>query len=259
MSFRRENEVDLDQLAAFLQNAVEKVKTEENPDLLNDIKKVFKKNVPFSLRMYVAAYLTKMSGSHFRPRREFTSDRSNRRDFRKENQKGDFRQDRNKESENTDSQETNRTPRPRVQIDEALATTIFIGIGRNRRVFPRDLVGLLISVAGLDRDRIGDIRVLANYSFVQLFTEDADKAIAALNGCDYRGRKLSVSYSRQKGEGENASGDEETIPASVDSGYTSPDYQQEKDDAEAYAAAEKAANTEGFSSGNTSGDSNYLV
>ena len=33
MSFRRENEIDLDQLAAFLQNAVEKVKTEENPDL----------------------------------------------------------------------------------------------------------------------------------------------------------------------------------------------------------------------------------
>ena len=44
MSFRKKTEIDLDQLAAFLQNAVEKVKTEENPDLLNDIKKVFKKN-----------------------------------------------------------------------------------------------------------------------------------------------------------------------------------------------------------------------
>ena len=64
MSFRKKTEIDLDQLAAFLQNAVEKVKTEENPDLLNDIKKVFKKNVPFSLRMYVAEYLTQLSGSH---------------------------------------------------------------------------------------------------------------------------------------------------------------------------------------------------
>ena len=55
MSFKRETEVNMSQLEAFLQNAVERVKTEENPDLLNDIKKVFKKNVPFSLRMYVSS------------------------------------------------------------------------------------------------------------------------------------------------------------------------------------------------------------
>ena len=179
MSFRKENEIDMDQLAAFLKDAVEKVKTQENPDLLNDIKKVYKKNVPFTLRSYVAAYLTKQCGTHFRPRREFYNDRKNR-DYRKDNQKVDFKQ--NKSVEETTSENTeSRTPHPRVQIDEALATTIFVGIGRNRRVYPRDLVGLLISVAGLERDRIGDIRVLANYSFVQLFTEDSDKAINALN------------------------------------------------------------------------------
>lgn len=252
MSFRRENEIDLDQLAAFLQDAVDKVKTQENPDLLNDIKKVFKKNVPFSLRMYVAAYLTKQCGSHFRPRREF-NERNNRRDFRKDNQKNEYRQDRNRDNTNDTSENTEaRQPHPRVQIDEALATTIFVGIGRNRRVYPRDLVGLLISVAGLDRDRIGDIRVLANYSFVQLFTEDADKAINALNGYDYRGRKLSVSYSRQKGE-EGTEG-EESIPSNVDSGYTDPQSEAAKDDAAALAAAERNATTEAVST-----DSNYLV
>jgi hypothetical protein len=77
-------------------------------------------------------------------------------------------------------------------------------------VFPRDLVGLLVSVAGLERERIGEIRVLANYSFIQLFTEDCEKAISALNGYDYRGRKLSVSYSRQKGEEEAESETEES-------------------------------------------------
>lgn len=256
MSFKRENEIDMDQLAAFLQDAVEKVKTQENPDLLNDIKKVFKKNVPFSLRMYVAAYLTKQCGSHYRPRREFNNDRKNR-DFHKENNRSEFRQEKARETvESTETTET-RTPRPRVQIDEALATTIFVGIGRNRRVYPRDLVGLLISVGGLDRDRIGDIRVLANYSFVQLFTEDADKAINALNGYDYRGRKLSVSYSRQKGDEEVS---EEAIPANVESGYTSAEDLQAKEDAEAYAAAERASTSEGFSSPASSASTeNYLV
>ena len=255
MSFRKENEIDMDQLAAFLKDAVEKVKTQENPDLLNDIKKVYKKNVPFTLRSYVAAYLTKQCGTHFRPRREFYNDRKNR-DYRKDNQKVDFKQ--NKSVEETTSENTeSRTPHQRVQIDEALATTIFVGIGRNRRVYPRDLVGLLISVAGLERDRIGDIRVLANYSFVQLFTEDSDRAINALNGYEYRGRKLSVSYSRQKGD--DIADGEETIPSNVDSGYIDAADQMAKEDAEAYAAAERAAKNEGFSVPSSSSDSNYLV
>ena len=255
MSFRKENEIDMDQLAAFLKDAVEKVKTQENPDLLNDIKKVYKKNVPFTLRSYVAAYLTKQCGTHFRPRREFYNDRKNR-DYRKDNQKVDFKQ--NKSVEETTSENTeSHTPHPRVQIDEALATTIFVGIGRNRRVYPRDLVGLLISVAGLEKDRIGDIRVLANYSFVQLFTEDSDKAINALNGYEYRGRKLSVSYSRQKGD--DIADGEETIPSNVDSGYIDAADQMAKEDAEAYAAAERAAKNEGFSSPSSSSDANYLV
>ena len=255
MSFRKENEIDMDQLAAFLKDAVERVKTQENPDLLNDIKKVYKKNVPFTLRSYVAAYLTKQCGTHFRPRREFYNERKNR-DYRKDNQKVDFKQ--NKSVEETTSENTeSRTPHPRVQIDEALATTIFVGIGRNRRVYPRDLVGLLISVAGLERDRIGDIRVLANYSFVQLFTEDSDKAINALNGYEYRGRKLSVSYSRQKGD--DIADGEETIPSNVDSGYIDAADQMAKEDAEAYAAAERAAKNEGFSVPSSSSDANYLV
>ena len=124
------------------------------------------------------------------------------------------------------------TPHPRVQIDESLAATIFISIGRNRRVYPRDLVGLLVSVAGLDRDRIGDIRVLANYSFVQLFKDDTEKAIAALNGYDYRGRKLAVSFSRQK---DDAADGEHAYSSDV------PETAQTVEDVKAYAAAEKAA------------------
>jgi hypothetical protein len=127
---------------------------------------------------------------------------------------------------------------------------MFVGIGRTRRVFPRALVGLLIGVAGLDRERIGDIRVLANYSFVQLFTEDADKAINALNGYDYRGRKLSVSYSRQKEEGDSDSSSES---ASDSNGYEQSQEsqaisEQEREDAAAYAAAEKASENQGFGS-----------
>ena len=229
--YNRNQDVNLDNVAAFLQETVEKIKTSENPDVLTDLKKVFKKNVPLTLRSYVAAYLIKESVKHYHP-----SYRNQRRDFRDNKAKSYTERPARERKFNTEERpaQEERQPRPRVQIDPSMAATIFISIGRNRRVFPRDLVGLLVSVAGLDRDRIGDIRVLANYSFVQLFTEDSEKAINALNGYDYRGRKLVVSYSHQKEDGSEDIEDEAIA--------------QDAEDRAAYEAATKAAQNEPFSS-----------
>lgn len=226
--YNRNTEIDMESVAAFLQDTVEKIRSEKNPEVLDELKKVFKKNVPLTLRSYVAAYLIKNEMRHFHGKY-----RSNK-DFRENKKNYTERPAREKKpvisEENTETEE--RQPRPRVQIDPELAATIFISIGRNRRVFPRDLVGLLVGAAGLDRDRIGDIRVLANYSFVQLFAEDADKAIAALNEYNYRGRKLAVSYSRTKDDAD------ESEDNAID--------EQSAEDAAAYAAAEKASSNEAF-------------
>ena len=54
--YNRGSEIDMEALKAFLEDAVNKVKTQENPDVLGDVKKVFKKSVPFTLRMYVAGF-----------------------------------------------------------------------------------------------------------------------------------------------------------------------------------------------------------
>lgn len=55
-----------EQITAFLKEAVETVKTEEDPDVLNAYRKIFRKNVPFTLRSYIAAYLIKeFEGSAF--------------------------------------------------------------------------------------------------------------------------------------------------------------------------------------------------
>lgn len=200
MAFRRNEELDMNQVAAFLQDAVSKVKSGDDLATLEELKKVFKKNVPLTLRSYVAAYLLKNARGaiyHF-------NSRQNREDYRSRREGTETERRPRFERTERFNREEGAEPReraPRVHIDPSVAATVFVSIGRNRRVFPRDLVGLFISVAGLERERIGDIRVLANYSFVQLFAEDAEKAINALNGYDYRGRKLSVSYSKQREDG----------------------------------------------------------
>ena len=40
--YNRDSEIDMEMVASFLKNAVNKVKTQENPDLLNDLKKIYK-------------------------------------------------------------------------------------------------------------------------------------------------------------------------------------------------------------------------
>ena len=251
MAFNREFEINEAQLEEFLKNATDKVRTSENVDLLSDLNKLFKKNVPLTVRKYVIAYLLKEALKHYHPftgRRErsernerFERERNNRphqeRTFRSENIK------RAAETEEAPAAAEEERPRhPRVEIPEDQATSIFISIGKNRRVFPRDLVGILIAIAGIDRERIGDIKVLANYSFVQLYTEDAQTAIDKLNGYDYRGRKLAVSYSRQKSEVEEGAAEEGTsVEADSQTEYSAEAAEMAAEDAAAYAAAEKAA------------------
>ena len=203
-NFRQNREIDLDQAANYLKDVVSKVKA--NPDELEALKKVFKKNVPLTMRSYVAAYLLRNAGGAIFRFNKFNE----REDFHANREERFNRYERN-EAQTEEAGETEAAPRERftrVQIPAENSEVVFVSIGRNRRVYPRDLVGLFISVAGVEKERISDIRVLANYSFVQLFKEDAEKAIAALNGHVYRGRPLSVSYSKQRPEGEEA--EEET-------------------------------------------------
>ncbi len=267
MAYNHDNEFNEEKIALFLQESVKNVENASEQDIkaFDKIKKLIKKNVPFSRRKYVYAYLVKNAAMSFRSNR-FRKDKDDRFSRGKKTE-------RNARLENTNlGTEEHRERPPRIQIDPSAATTIFIGIGHNRRVSPRDLVGLLVSVSGLEKQRVGEIRVLANYSFIQLYTEDCEKVISTLNGYEYRGKKLSVSYSKKKDDGEelvvnsseNSStneksssetekksyrfAEEETIPSNVSNeGHSdnSVNLEEEKIAAEqkAFAAEQKASSS----------------
>ncbi|MDY4985068.1 MAG: DbpA RNA binding domain-containing protein [Treponema sp.] len=242
MGYNRDFEINEEQIADFLANAADRVKTTENVDLLADLNKIFKQNVPLTLRKYVIAYMLKESMKHYHSFGMNKKDLRNSRSLKNNRNEKLARAEKKAEVKAVAEAAEERPHHERVVIDPDKATSIFIGIGKNRRVYPRDLVGILIAVGGLDRERIGDIKVLANYSFVQLYTEDAQSAIDKLNGYEYRGRKLAVSYSRQKTEDEIA---DEKAEAKAESAFASEAAITEADmaaeDAAAYAAAEKAA------------------
>jgi ATP-dependent RNA helicase DeaD len=81
-------------------------------------------------------------------------------------------------------------------------TTLFISIGKNRRVFPRDLIGFFASKGDIKKGQIGDIKILDSYSFLEIEESVADEAIAKLDGENFRGRRLTVNHAKKKSDTE---------------------------------------------------------
>ena len=79
-------------------------------------------------------------------------------------------------------------------------TTLFISIGKNRRVYPRDLVSLFMSNLKINRSDIGVIKVFDNYSFLDVSLDHASDAISTLSGTNFRGRRITVNRARKKND-----------------------------------------------------------
>jgi len=77
-------------------------------------------------------------------------------------------------------------------------TKLFLSMGKNRRVFPSDLIQLFMDRLKADRSQIHDIKVLDNYSFVEVDSSLGERAIKELSGIEFKGRKLAVNYARKR-------------------------------------------------------------
>ncbi len=225
MAYKQKPELNEDAILEYLRDAVSRIRSEEDPVELNKYRRLFRRGVPFTLRSYFAAYVLKqLDGGSFpgtasrqgrrdrkerpardeRPAREGRDSRKGGRNEspapkaeRQERARGEeAKRDRQVEGKNRQAEPRQAESRPSLPDD--VSTTLFVSVGRNRRVYPRDLIGLILQATGVERDHIGEIRVLDNYSFVQVMTDDAEKIIAELNETEYRGRKLTVSHSKKR-------------------------------------------------------------
>jgi len=154
------------QMKAQIRQIVEAIHHEEDPIELNKYRAHVRKYTTIFNRGYVLAYLLKqaMEGGDQRPARDGKR--------------------RNKPTE-TAPPENGRQ-------------SIFVSIGRSKRVRSRDLVTFFTSVDAINEDDLGQVKVLDNYSFVEVNADKAQQAIDELNGKELRGRKLTVNFARRK-------------------------------------------------------------
>ena len=92
----------------------------------------------------------------------------------------------------------NEKPNTDISLSEDESKRLFMSIGKNRRLFPREVITLIMSKTTTAREDIGTIRILDNYSFVQVRDTNADEIIEKLSGHKFRGRTLTVNYAKPK-------------------------------------------------------------
>ncbi len=77
---------------------------------------------------------------------------------------------------------------------------LFVSIGRNRRVYARELTELFTEKLRLGAGELGSVRVFDKYSFVDIKAARADEAITKLSGSEVKGRTITVNYAKKKEE-----------------------------------------------------------
>ena len=166
---------------------LDKIKTEADPGLLADYYCLFKKEVSLFNRSKVAAYLL------------MQYDQGKNHHFAKKPSRVP--------EEDAAASDAPRTP----PLAEEESKRLFFSIGRSRRVFPREILGLINAKTSVAREDIGVIRILDNYSFVQVRNTVAETIIETLNGVVFRGRPLTVNYAKSRSEQDQNHAEEENI------------------------------------------------
>ena len=193
-------------LDAFLDGILAELDEPADPVALNEIRAAFRKRVPFSKRSYAAAALilraAGLSRGSSRPAvrepfapaaKEQGNGKGRRPEARPAAKNPGARLAQEAQAEGRPAQ----PPRPRF-VGEG--TTLFFSMGKRQRFYPRILIDLLLDVAGLPPESIGDVRAFDNYSFADIEPDKAPKVIEALDGYEFKGRKLSVGPAKKRDE-----------------------------------------------------------
>jgi hypothetical protein len=179
------SQIDSERVKKYIADALKNIQTEADPHLLDEYRSLIKKEVSFFRRSYFSAYLLMALNQGEKGRFERNPVRGRSRRAPRQASPGE---------------ESSRPESPRYPLSDEESVRLFISIGRSRRVFPREILGLINAKTALPKEDIGAIRILDNYSFIQVRATVADKIIDALNGSSFRGRVLAVNYARNRKE-----------------------------------------------------------
>ncbi|MDR2943322.1 MAG: DbpA RNA binding domain-containing protein [Treponema sp.] len=165
---------DKEKASKNLKVILDKVHNDADLQLLSEYRKLFKKEISLFRRSWVSAWLFM-----YYDQKEFP------------NLKNSFER-------KSFKQESADSPDVEVRLSDEESKTLFFSIGKNRHLFPREVIMFICSKTTVPKEDIGSIRILDNYSFVQVRDTRANEIIETLNGLKFRGRTLAVNFAKPK-------------------------------------------------------------
>jgi len=171
--------IDEEKAKGNIKVILDKVHKDTDLALLREYRRIYKKEISLFSRRWAAAWLFMYYDQRETPplKNEKQSMVAKRKNITEEE----------KSSSTTD-----------ISLSEEESKRLFISIGKNRHLFPREIISLIMSKTSSLRGDIGLIRILDNYSFVQVRDTKADEIIEVLNGIKFRGRTLTLNYAKSK-------------------------------------------------------------
>ena len=75
---------------------------------------------------------------------------------------------------------------------------LFINIGKNMKVLPKDIVGAIAGETGIPGKSIGEIAIFDKYCFVEVPKKFSDKVINIMNKNQIKGNKVAVQLANER-------------------------------------------------------------
>ncbi len=145
-----------------IKELVKEMQLYNNPQEIEEMRKVIKKNVPFLMRGNLLAYL-------YITRRGTT----------------------------TEDAKPARAQKPQAKtLDNTVS--FYVSVGKASKSSPKELAEFICEKANISNDSIVAIAYKQNYSFVHIKKEASEGVIDAVNGQLYKGRKVKMNFSKEK-------------------------------------------------------------
>jgi len=171
------NEKTLD---AFLEGLLEELKNPQDAKLLEEVRRAFRKKVPFHLRSYASALMILRAAgvSRSKPSRRPTPEVPSRAPATSE--------------------------KPRVETKQGPTNkdviSLFVSMGKRHHLRPQDLKQHISERSGVALESLGRVHLLENYSFIEVPTDMAQRIITAMAGFEMNGRPLEIKPAKKRSE-----------------------------------------------------------
>ena len=83
-----------------------------------------------------------------------------------------------------------------IKTEAGNTKTLFLNTGKNKGLYSGELIKIIKTASDINKDKIKQIRILDNYSFIEVSDDAADILIEKLSDWNFRGRRLSISHAR---------------------------------------------------------------